>query len=157
MSVWRFIPCALAVALSGCSIDGYGLIAASVVQADGAYVVQTYSLGANVRTRADDAGASLGASKRSYVFPLASSEKLAAGWHWLWISLPSRSSLIQRAETIGVDLRSMFPGPSVDVGYSETTILARVDNDLSATMRLTYRSGAPELTRLQYCEGPKPC
>src|ERR1700756_4407346 len=102
--------CALALAASSCSVDSYGLVAANVSAADGAVIVDVYSIGANLRTRADDPGISLGAAKRSYVFPAAAGGNLAPGWHYLWASLPERNSVAQDTQSVGLDLRSGYPG-----------------------------------------------
>lgn len=149
--------CAVAVAASGCSIDSYGLVAANVTRADGALVVDVYSLGANLRTHADDPGLTLGAAKRSYVFPLAAGAGLAPGWHYLWATLPERPAVAQNMQSLGLDLRSGAAGVGVTLGYGETAILAQADDAASFVLQLTYRPAAPGLTRLRYCDGETPC
>jgi hypothetical protein len=141
---------------SGCSVGNYGVIAARVVNADGALVVDVYSVGVNLRTRVDDPGITVGASRRSYIFAPDRAD-LDEGWHYLRVSMPDRPSVAQETESIGFDVRSGSPGLSFDLGYSETAVLARADRGSSLTMQIDYQPAQPSLTRLRYCEGNDRC
>jgi hypothetical protein len=145
------IACAL-LALSGCAVDNVGLLASRVTSAEGAWVVDVYSAGAYLHTRADDPGLQLGASRRSYVFDKRDEHELTPGWHYFTAPLPDRPSYARDSRSYGLDTTFARNDMSFTLGLRATTVMARVAADDSQFWRLTYAPAHPAMTKLEIQE-----
>ncbi len=144
-------------ALGGCSIDNHGALAAKVTAAEGAYVVDTYAIGAALRTRADDPGMSIGFDRRSYIFDAVSNHAPDPGWYYFEVPLPESTALVLHTENYGVELRIRANDTGISVGYRATTVMAQVPVGESIYRLLSYRPDAPEHTSVFVCRGEWPC
>jgi hypothetical protein len=151
------IAIALTVGLTGCSVDDSGLLLAQVIPADGAVVVDIYYLGGAVRTAGLDAGASLGFSRRSYIYPAGLAGLPENGWHWLHVPLPRSRPIALATQTYGLDTRAAEPELSVALGYEAMTVMAYASSDTSIEYGLAYRPDDPAATTLFNCEGLEGC
>jgi hypothetical protein len=88
--------------LAGCAIDTLGTLGSRVTHAESAVVVDLYTLGAHLRTRADDRGLTIGLARRSYVFTAERAGDLPSGWHLLRTRLPPVPPIAQHAASLGV-------------------------------------------------------
>ena len=141
-----------AALLGGCAFDNVGLLASRVTSAKGAWVVDVYSAGAYLHTRADDPGLQLGAGRRSYVFDKRGEDELTPGWHYFTAPLPDRPSYARDSRSYGLDTTVARNDLSVTLGLRATTVMARVDADDSRFFHLTYLPEQPALTRLEIFE-----
>lgn len=137
-----------AALLGGCAFDTVGLLASRVTSAEGAWVVDVYSAGAYLHTRADDPGLQLGAGRRSYVFDKRDEHELTPGWHYFTAPLPDRASYARDSRSYGLDTTFASNDLGVTLGMRATTVLARVDADESQFFHLTYLPEQPASTRL---------
>lgn len=138
-----------AALLGGCAFDNVGLLASRVTSAEGAWVVDVYSAGAYLHTRADDPGLQLGVGRRSYVFDKQDERELTPGWHYFTAPLPDRASYARDSRTLGMDTTFARNDMSVTVGLRATTVMAHLDAADSQFYRLTYRPEHPALTMLE--------
>ena len=138
-------------------MDNVGLLAAYQTHADGAVVIDVYSVGADLRTGGGEAGLSAGAIRRSYVFPSEDVPSAEDGWHFLTYPRPATDPVAVNATVIGLDVRATTPEPSITLGYRATTVLVRVAADQSVTRELAYWPDDPKRTRLRICKEPTPC
>jgi hypothetical protein len=138
-----------AVLLGGCAYDNVGLLASRVTSAEGAWVVDVYSAGAYLHTRADDPGLQLGAGRRSYVFDKRDAHELTPGWHYFTAPLPDRPSYARDSRSYGLDTTFARNDVSVTLGLRATTVMARVAADDSQFWRLTYAPAHPAMTKLE--------
>lgn len=143
--------------LSACAIDNYGLLAANVTHADGAIVIDVYTVGGQLRTAAADPGLTIGGSKRSYVFARDAGESPAPGWHYFRVPLPGTLPVALDSRSLGLDIRSAAPNFDVALGYHETTVLTRAASDSNDAWQLSYRPFEPWLTRFQRCNEEFSC
>ena len=141
-----------AALLGGCAFNNVGLLASRVTSAEGAWVVDVYSAGAYLHTRADDPGLQLGAGRRSYVFDKRDENELTPGWHYFTAPLPDRPSYARDSRSYGIDTTFARNDMSVTLGLRATTVMARVDADDSQFFYLTYMPEQPALTRLEIFE-----
>jgi hypothetical protein len=145
------VACAL-LALSGCALDDVGLLASRVTSAEGAWVIDVYSAGAYLHTRADDPGLQLGAGRRSYVFDKRDEYELTPGWHYFTAPLPDRPSYARDSRSHGLDMTFASNDISLTLGLRATTVMARVAADDSQFFHLTYLPEQPALTKLEVFE-----
>lgn len=138
-----------AALLGGCALDNVGLLASRVTSAEGAWVVDVYSAGAYLHTRADDPGLQLGVGRRSYVFDKRDERELTPGWHYFTAPLPDRPSFARDSRSYGLDTTFARNDLSVTLGLRATTVMARVDADDSQFWRLSYAPAHPGNTGLE--------
>ena len=143
--------------ISGCSLDNYGTVLAKVTTADGGYVVDTFALGAFLRTRSDDPGLSVGFDRRSYVFDSTVGPTPNPGWYYFAVPLPEPEALIVHTENYGIELRSRSQDGGFTLGYRATTVLANVPAGESTYRLISYLPEAPEETSILVCRGEWPC
>jgi len=129
------------LSLGGCAVDNIGLLASRVVD--------VYSAGAYLHTRADDPGLQFGIGRRSYVFDKRDEKELTPGWHYFTAPLPQRQSYARDSRTLGLDTTFARNDVSVTLGLRATTVMARVDAEDSQFYRLTYLPEQPAQTRLE--------
>src|SRR5438445_11771583 len=108
---------------SGCAIGNVGAILARVTEAQGAWVVDVYVIGLDVRlTQRAEAGITFGASHRAYVFGVedieAPKQKLIV---FFARAFPWDLALLRHTENVGVDVRFASPTPGVTVGAQRIT------------------------------------
>ena len=135
---------------SACALDQMGAIASSVHRADGAWVVDVYSLGGYVRSRADDPGLQLGFGRRSYVFDLRDDQELVTGWHFFSVDLLDRQAVATDSWTVGLEMGLARDDLSANAGLIATTRMARLDASDSVAYALSYRPSQPQATRFAY-------
>jgi hypothetical protein len=138
--------------LAGCAIDTLGTLGSRVTHAESAVVVDLYTLGAHLRTRADDRGLTIGLARRSYVFTAESAGVLAPGWHLLRVPLPPAAAVAQHVASLGLEARAGPVDYGLMLGLRVATVLARAPAGTDVTLALDYTPANPELTRLQVCK-----
>jgi hypothetical protein len=141
-----------AALLGGCAFDNVGLLASRVTSAEGAWVVDVYSAGVYLHTRADDPGLQLGAGRRSYVFDKRDEHELTPGWHYFTVPLPDRPSYARDSRSYGLDTTFASNDLGLTLGLRATTVMARVAADDSQFFYLTYLPEQPALTKLEIFE-----
>lgn len=142
------IACAL-LAASGCAFDNVGFLASRVTSAEGAWVVDIFTAGAYLHTRADDPGLQLGVGRRSYVFDKRDGNELTAGWYYFTAPLPDRPSYARDSRSYGLDTTLASDDVGFTLGLRATTVIARVAADDSRFWRLTYAPEHPAITKLE--------
>lgn len=143
----------LCAALSGCALGSFGSLAANVERRDTLTVLSIYSVGLQLRTRADDPGLHFGYSKRSYTF--AADDTLTPGWHFLRVPSPAQSAFAQDLMTIGLDLSVVAPEAGFSVGYVHTRLLARVPPD--ASVLIEYAGPELRIDKFRICAEDTRC
>src|SRR6185437_8668676 len=159
MRIGRIMVVAVGLAATGCAYNNVGFVAANVTETADAVVVDTYSIGAYLRTRPDDPGVSVGYSRHSYLFTRDELPDAAPGWHYWSIPLGATAHVID-SRVAGLDVRATQRETSVAFGYAATTVMAQIPKDDSVIMAVDYSPDRPELTRLVYQkegENAKPC
>jgi hypothetical protein len=146
-------PLAASVALSACAIGNVGTLAAKVEHHGGVTVLDLYSIGLHLRTRADDLGAHLGYSQRTYVF--TDDGATASGWHFLVTPSPRRDALAQDLMTVGLELSALAPLAGVSLGYSRSRLYARVPAD--ASICIQYSGAETRVVGLKQLSEGEPC
>ena len=155
LSLLAFSVCAAQI-LSGCSVNNYGAIAAKVTAAEGSYVIDAFTIGASLRTRAHDPGVSIGFDRRSYVYAAAAGAAPEPGWHYFAVPLPASVPLVLHSENYGVEVRNRTSDTGVTIGYRATTVMAQVPFGESTFRLISYAPDDPERTRVHAC-GDWPC
>ncbi|HET6160390.1 MAG TPA: hypothetical protein VFE34_18745 [Dongiaceae bacterium] len=151
--LWNGLVLALASALiAGCAFDNVGLLASRVTSAEGAWVVDVYSAGAYLHTRADDPGLQVGIGRRSYVFDKRDAQELTPGWHYFTAPLPERASFARDSRTLGLETTFARDDMSLTLGLRATTVMARVSAGDARFYRLTYLPEQPDETMLEIFE-----
>jgi hypothetical protein len=154
---FRAVLCGALLATTACSLDNTGLLAANVTSATGAVVVDIYYLGGVVRTADFDAGATLGFSKRSYVYPEGANGLPEAGWHLLHVPLPAARPVALATESVGLEGSGNAGDVSASIGYEAVTVMASAPAEASIAYRLAYSPREPAITVLSHCEGIEGC
>jgi hypothetical protein len=117
----------------GCAIGPAGVIAGRVTFVQGGWLLETYTVGAHVRTAlADDPGLSVGAAKRIYLFADEEAAKPDAGWYFFLLPMvPLDRALLRDLKLGGVDLHLGAPEAGLTVGFQRLTATrpAPVDRD----------------------------
>jgi hypothetical protein len=144
-------------ALSACTINNTGLLAAHVTEADRATVIDIYSLGAQLTTASYDRSASLGYDVRSYVFPDTVAGLPSAGWHFFHTQLPTTPPVAVHTRTFGVAASARAGEVSGMIGYEEVAVMASVPAGDSISYKLTYAPDDPTKTSLSDCTGVAGC
>ena len=94
----------VAFAASACSVDGVGMLMADAFDAGDATIVRLRAMGAQLRTRADDAGVTIGLTERLYVFDHERRDDLPdVGRHYWSVRLPDRPSLALATQSLGAE------------------------------------------------------
>lgn len=127
----RTVPAVLVIsaALSGCAVGNVGTLVAQVQQRGNVSELSVYSVGLHLRNRADDPGAHLGVSRRTYFF--LADGLLAPGWYLLRAPLAPVEAMAQDLMTVGIDFTTAAPEAGLSLGYTHTRLLARVPLDAS--------------------------
>jgi hypothetical protein len=142
---------------SGCAVDGFGAVAARATAADEAVVIDIYTIGAQLRTRPDDAGLGVGWARRSYVFDAAEARGVAPGWHYFSAPLPRWRAAATYGTQLGLDLDRDVDRVGITLGLRSRAAIAPVPSDQAAVVELDFRPSAPERTRLRSCFGEEEC
>jgi hypothetical protein len=145
------------LAPAGCAVNGTGLIAAEVIESDGARIVETQSLGVAVRSYRHDAGLSLGYSRRVYVYPLDSLPDLEPGRYIFWTPVPEPEPTVFHAETVGGEVSATPPIWAVSLGYRSLSLLAWTPADADGIRRLRFMPDMLDRTILLHCQGEDTC
>lgn len=137
-TLWaRLVRLAVVVAASsglcGCAVGRFGTLAAHVQPRGDVSDVTVYSVGLHLRARADDPGAHLGFSKRTYTFAVA--DMSPPGWYVLRVPLPERAAVAQDLTTVGIDLATADPAGGLSIGYVHTQLFVRVPLDASVQIQ----------------------
>jgi hypothetical protein len=134
-----------AALLSGCAVGGTGVILGRVTPVSGGWVLETYTLGAHLRTADGDRGLDLGAARRTYVFRDDGLPAPAGGWHPLVVPrVEVETAVLRHSETIGVDLRVAHPQPGVTLGFQRSLFAPSSSGD--AFLSLRFVPGSPSET-----------
>jgi hypothetical protein len=150
LRLWQGSVLAIAAALlGGCAFDNVGLLASRVTSAEGAWVIDVYSAGAYLHTRADDPGLQVGVGRRSYVFDKRDEQELTPGWHYFTAPLPQRTSYARDSRMLGLETAFARDDLSVTLGLRAQTVIARVGADESRFYRLRYAPARPANTKLE--------
>ncbi len=140
-------------ALSACAIGSVGTLAAKVERSGDVSVMDLYSAGLHLRTRPDDLGAHLGYSHRTYVF--VSDDTLNPGWYFLRVPSPHRDAVAQDLMTAGIEYSVVAPLAGVTLGYSHSSLHARVPADES--VYIEYAGIDTHVVRMRSCRKEEPC
>lgn len=151
----------LCLTIAGCAVGNVGSLAAHVTQADGASVIDLYTVGLSLRTAPDDRGLQLGIGKRTYVFPdppcTLATESLQPGWYYFVVPLPDTAAVAIDSRHLGVDVPLGPAEFGITIGLQHTVLMAYLPSDRSLTMRLSYFSGQPARTYLRIHTQGEPC
>lgn len=146
--------------LSACAVNNTGFLAARVTDAEGAVVVDSYSLGGHLRTGGHDRGIAAGVGRRSYVFATVSGasevEDVATGWHLFHWRRPAGDVVASDVMQIGLDLE-LGQSLSFLAGLGRTTQIARVSADSTVALYLKYAPRSPTETVSIYCKEKEEC
>ena len=158
----RLLSRAFAVAavfglLGGCAINTMGTLASRVTPADAAVVIDLYTLGAHLHTRAEDRGLTIGLARRSYVFAVQDAGNISPGWHLVWAPLPSAAAVAQHVASLGFEARAGPVDYGLTLGLRVATVIARVPRGTDIALTLDYTPAHPERTRLQLCREFETC
>lgn len=149
-AAWRSLAAALlALPLSACAYDTVGTLASRVTSAEGAWVVDVYSLGAYLHPRADDPGLQVGIGRRSYVFDKRAADDLTPGWHYFIASLPERAAIARDTRSLGIETSFARNDIGATLGLYGQTMIAQAGADESRFYRLSYTPARPAETSLQ--------
>jgi hypothetical protein len=134
--------------MSGCAVNNFGSLAGSVRLVQGGWVMDIYTLGLHLRpVLTDDAGVTLGFSRRSSVFANDEVASPRTGWYVFRIpAVPGERALIYDVETLGVDVHFGRPEPGVTVGLQRVTTSRRQPIEGSHFHHVVYFPGLPERT-----------
>ena len=123
---------------------------------DGAYIVDSYPLGVQLRTRSEDIGVTLGGSKRRYIFDPNVSNQLAAGWYFFHSDLPEEAMVAVHSQAVGLEVDIEGNGVNGSVGYQER-LDVRAGKDEDVVLKLHYEPGHLKGTRAELCGRGKRC
>ncbi|MBI1733206.1 MAG: hypothetical protein HYR49_10645 [Gammaproteobacteria bacterium] len=129
--------------ISGCSINGIGLIAGRVNQGEGAVTYTTFAPGINVRTGIADRGLSVGYTRRLCLAD-DSEESGDRGWYFFKLPADPPRCYARDLYTAGAEIRLTPVEASVALGLRETTVLAQVPDRASVAYEVSYDSADPD-------------
>ena len=139
--------------LHGCAINSVGTLAARVTHAHAAVVVDLYTLGAHLRTRAEDRGLTIGLGRRSYVFAAEGADKISAGWHLLCAPMPPIAALAQHVASLGLEARAGPAHYGVALVLRGGTVIAQIPRGTDIVLALDYTPADPGRTQLRLLLG----
>lgn len=139
--------------LSACSMNGAGFASTRVDHGDGALISSLYAPGMNLRF-GEDAGLSLGMTKRVCIQPLKS-DSPAEGVYYLYSPVTGRC-LSKDLTTGGVEVRTSGLEYSVTMGYRKTTILVHEKADTSLHYIVQYDPDSPGESIVRKIENGEP-
>jgi hypothetical protein len=146
-SVWRrqgLFVLVVACLASGCAIGPAGTIAGRVSTVQGGWILETYVVGAHLRTGAAEPGLGLGATKWIYIFAEEEVPSPALGWYVLLLpSVPLEKALLRHLEMLGIDLHLSAPEPGITVGAQWLTVTRPVRVDEDSFREINFRSSFP--------------
>jgi hypothetical protein len=143
--------------LGGCAINATGALVSRVTPADSAVVIDLYTLGAHVRTRAEDPGLTIGLARRSYVYAAEDAGKISPGWHLLRAPLPAAAAVAQHVASLGLEARVGPIDYGLSLGLRVATLIAPVPRGTDMALALDYTPAHPERTRLRVCRTSDRC
>ncbi len=131
-------------------------MAVKVTHAERAYVVDSFPVGLQLRTRGDDTGLTLGGSKRRYIFDPNVSEKLHPGWHLFFTNLPGEHAVAVHAQSVGIEFG--FDGNAINgtIGFLDRAGIRAKDTE-SVVLNLDYEPARPEKTKAGICGRERKC
>lgn len=151
----RWLSVGLVIAINGCAIGSYGLLAAKVRVHGDVATIATQSIGLQLRTRADDRGAHFGYSNRTYVVPRDQAPRVSPGWYLFRIPDVPAPALSVQSSTYGIEWSLNEPVAGISIGYAYTDIFARLPLDGSMLYMIDNRHG--EVVSYTYCVGGEKC
>ncbi len=132
--VWRVaLAMPLCALLAACAVNDFGTVSATRERADGATVLSMTGLGIWLRTRAEDAGLSIGWSRRVYVIPDGTAPP------------QSGASIARIGRTAGLSI-DLTEGFSFTLGIEDRVVMAAIDREASRAFQLRYDAGNPAAT-----------
>lgn len=143
----------LCLALGGCAVGPIGTLAAQVQRAGAVTTLDVYSVGLHLRTRADDAGAHLGLTRRTSMF--SDDSALQPGWYLFAVPSPAQPALAQDLLTLGLELSAQAPLAGLTLGYSHVSLHARLPAD--ASVYLQFARADRRLVHIRNCSEAPPC
>lgn len=152
----RLVAAATVLPFGGCSIDGLGLVRTDVIEADGAMVVHTRTYGVDLRTRAAEAGVTIGYTSTLRVTPRGQ-DAPAAGRYRFGLStraLPT-TAIVRRVAGIDIGVNPSMIG--VMLGFSEDAVFTRIPAGTTIVRRLVLFPNDPARTVLRLCEEAAGC
>lgn len=148
----------LPTALMGCSVGGYGLVMARVTHGRGAWVMDVYAAGAQIRPAPDDLGISVGVGRRSYVVANQLATPPGSGWHAVITPRVRGDEVaVRAARTLGLELRLAPPEPGISIGAHGHTASRGPSADSDVFREIRYDPTAPELTCIRLRQEDPPC
>ena len=141
----------VALLCAGCAVDNFGFVAGEISQGNGAWVADLYTIGGQVRTRADDPGFTFGVQRRSYVLADEDENTPAPGWYYFHVPLPKTRAIALDTRSLGLEVRVPGTEVSLSVGLRSTTLLAHLPADHNGILALRYAPAKPSDTYLAIC------
>jgi hypothetical protein len=128
---------ALAMLAAGCAVGRVGFIAARVTPVTGGWVMESYTIGAHVRTEPGDLGLGLGSARRVHVFAETAAPMPSRGWH-AFITPPTQDSVLRYVGTLGLDVRLADPDPGVTFGWRQLLSSVAPPEDAETFLALRF-------------------
>ena len=120
-------------------------------------MIDLYTLGAHLRTRAEDRGLTIGLARRSYVFAAEDAGNVSPGWHFVRAPLPRVAAVAQHVVSLGFEARAGPVDYGLTLGLRVATVIARVPRGTDIALTLDYTPAHPERTRLKICREIDTC
>jgi len=130
---------------TGCTIGPVGTIAGRVSLVEGGWVMETYTLGAHLRTTgADDPGFGLGAAKRTYLFAEGEAPAPRAGWYLVILPRVALGrAVLRHIFTSGIDLHLGPLEAGIVVGMQRVTATRPESADCDTFRDLRFEPSSP--------------
>jgi hypothetical protein len=145
-----------ALTMSGCSIDGIGFASSEVFDARGARAVRTETYGIALRTKADDAGVTIGYASTLTLFPDCP-EAPPAGRHTFGVSTSGLRPLAMLRRTSGVAIDTNRRGVGVMLGFAEDGFFSAAPVDDSVHRHLVLTPDDPSKIEFRQISEKGPC
>ena len=143
---------AAALTVSACSIDGMGFASSEVIEAQGARVVRTETYGVALRSKADDAGVTIGYSWTLAVLPdCAGSPR--PGKYSFGVSMVGLRPVASVRRTGGLSLDTNRRTMGALLGFSEDVMLAAIPKNDWIVRRLVLTPDEP--STIQFSQIPE--
>ena len=142
--------------MSACSIDGIGFASSEVFNAQGARAVRTETYGIALRTKAEDAGVTIGYSSTLTLLPDCP-EAPQAGRHTFGVSTSGLRPVAVLRRTSGVSIDTNRRALGVMLGFAEDGFFTAVPADESVHRRLVLTPDDPSKIEFRQISEKGPC
>jgi hypothetical protein len=150
VSMCQVVAVGTVFACIGCSVGNYGTLLARYTYTDTAVVLDSYTIGLQLRPQGPDGGLSLGYRRASYVFPRAAEqpEPTTVVWRCFAAPWPPGSLVTRGITTLGMEIQATPDMSRITLGYLDQMLTAGPPPGASQVVSVFYNRNQPHRTHI---------